>query len=248
MPLEHPFFKDARRSKQGFALLVITALFLAFSLTAAAIIDRTNATQQLKQREATRIQMKRISAALIQYYLFTYDSVSNPHPYPCPARYDLLETDVNFGAEVANCQATTTGVDDLAPSVVRGMVPVRALLPYGVDINDAFDAWNNRIMYVVDRNVARGGSGVAGTTITVQDYYTSNYFNSPNYIVLSYGQDGLGAIPRARTSVAVPCPVTPSLRQTNCDGDTTFSQSPFYTPPSADSALYFDDILIFYGQ
>lgn len=250
------FLSSRRGGESGFALVIIATLFIAFAVAAAAIMDHTNATEQLKQREATEAQLSRLTSALVQYYLFNGS-------YPCPASYGVVATDGTFGNPVDTftvCQAATipagSGVDLLAPggatNSLRGMVPVRALLPYGIDPNDAFDNWDNRVMYIVDRNLATGGSGtaaVAANRASVTEYNTGQLFRSPDFIVLSYGRDGLGAIPRTQTSVVVLCPAGGVLlRQTNCGSSGAFVQGPTFTPPNASSNVYFDDMLSFYGK
>lgn len=240
--------------EEGFALVVITALFVAFSLLAAAILDRSNATQQLILQNQTRAKISRISNALVQYYLF------NGRRYPCPAAYDVDVTDAAFGASMTSCDSVdpTSGGEVLtqtgaltASATVRGMVPVVALAPYGVTPMDALDAWNNRIMYAVDRGMTVA-AGAANATPTMRPLIadgTTTELTTADFVVVSYGKDGIGAIPRAQTYATVSCPSAyTSGREVNCDNSTTFVQYPPHTDPhysnsTTDLTSYYDDLV-----
>lgn len=235
-------------AQQGFALVIIAGLFLAFATIAAALMDRSNATQQLQNEQLTREKVQRISQAILQYSLF------NSNKYPCPAGLDIASTAATFGTEVANCHTgTPTGITIMSGSnTIRGAVPFVALVPYGLTLPDAFDAWNNRIIYVVDRAMTTPGSGTASsgaTRPTLTEINTSQTFRPPDYLVISYGRDGMGAIPRSSTTVAIAC-TDPSTvnRQENCDTDLPFIVGPIRTAAGVTNATYFDDILSFYGR
>ncbi len=242
------------QQQEGFALIVITALFVAFSLLAAAIIDRSTATQQLDLQNQTRIKLSRISNALVEYYIF------NGRHYPCPAPANVLETDVTFGVSISSCDSggPYSGADLLGASelTIRGMVPIAALSAYGISPSDAFDAWNNRIMYAVDRpmTVAGGTASSALARPVVVEPITGETFHSPDFVLISYGRDGIGAIPRSRTTATISCPSTyTSGREINCGTDlNTFIQMPPHTgsafdPTATDISAYFDDLLNFYS-
>lgn len=251
--------RHAAHREEGFALIVITALFVAFSLLAAAIIDRSSATQQLTLQYQTRAKLVRISNALVQYYLFT------GRRYPCPARYDLATTDASFGASMTSCDSVDPasggevlteiglGTDSVT---VRGMVPIAALAPYGISPADAFDAWNNRIMYAVDRGMTVAGASPSGTVNQrplIVDGATLEY-TTADFVVISYGKDGLGAIPKSQTSATISCPSTASTgREVNCDGDTAFVTHPphtdsHYSISTLDLTSYFDDLVVSFAM
>lgn len=228
-----------RSSQQGFALIVIAALLAAFGLAAAAIIDRHNATQALTKQEVTRAQITRLSSALVQYALF------NNNQYPCPARADLPTSNTDFGVSVTDCATNDANITVIAgSSVIRGMVPVRALVPFGIDPTDAIDGWNNKIMYVVERHLTTY-NGVATSRPAVVEQNSGLAFRPPDYMVVSYGRDGIGGIPWNYTTVAIPCTGT-GLRQSNCDDDLNFVQGPPMIASTVANENYLDDILAFY--
>ncbi len=239
-----------QQQQQGFALFIVAALFMAFALIAAAMIDRTTATQQIDMQLRTREQMARIYDALIQY------SVDHGDRYPCPADPAVAYTDPSFGAAVTNCESSVSGdMVHLTPVIssvsIRGMVPVRELLPYGIKSSDAFDMWNNRIMYVVDRQMTPNGTGTAGAAAnrpSVIDGITTETHKSPDFLLFSYGKDGLGATPKTQTSISIACGAMSAPRKENCNDDLIFTMRPMYTGPAATPALYFDDIILVFSR
>jgi hypothetical protein len=236
-------------SEQGFALIVIGALFVAFAMIAATVIDRTNATKQQSMIQRTQVQMSRLSEALLRY------SLDNNNRYPCPASPTLAISNTNFGFAITGCEASLgAGIVALTNgAMIRGMVPVTELLTYGADPSDAFDTWGNRIMYVVDRQMTPAGTPgtPAANRPTVADTSTGTTitYRSPDYILISYGRDAIGAIPKNGTAVATACNAgNGEMRMANCDTDLNFTVAPISTGPALTSAQYFDDLLLFYGR
>jgi hypothetical protein len=244
------------RHQQGFSLAIVAALFAAFAVAAVALIDRNVIGQQIDRQQITRTQLTRLSNALIQYAYY------NNGRYPCPASPKILLSDATFGQQYTR---TTVGCDtppvvgnpaldvlsNAAPAtteVVRGMVPVHDLVPFGIDNADAFDAWNDRIMYVVNRNQT-----VPSTAATVHPAVTELPLNVtlqvPDFLLVSYGPDKLGGFQRIQTSLAsalVACGST-NDRDENCDGDLTFYVASNFVPSSANAANYFDDVVTMYA-
>lgn len=234
------------QNQQGFALFIVAALFIAFALIASAMIDRTNATQQLALQKNTQEKLSKLSYALIRYALDHSDR------YPCPADPQIPVTDPTFGTAIAACETGVTGgVVELTGLVsIRGMVPVKELLPYGIDLNDAFDSWDNRIMININRNLTQAGDGsrpsgnlpvVSEAVLAVPDYLGSDF------LLISYGRDGIGATPKSAISVTIACTVDGSPRMANCDDDLGFSIRPIRMGPNVTAAEYYDDLVSFYA-
>ncbi len=266
--------------QSGFTIVVIAALFVAFAVVIAAVVERNNTLQNISRRNEAADQLNRLSYAIIEYSVFNKSGTNLL--YPCPALPNVLPSDANFGKEVtvanlyaADCSsvagdvvgnpsATVTGLEVLGAagsSTIRGMVPVQALTQYGIGINDAFDPWNNRIMYVVNRNVTRGASFAQATTITISNPRPAfATLPSPDFLLISYGRDGLGGIKRTSTTIGIPCGATATsaiYRYENCDSDATFYNTSSYiadganataTPPTSLNTFYFDDIVSYYRQ
>ncbi len=237
-------------SEHGFTMVVIAALFLAFSVIAAVIVERNTVVQQITRRDAAAAQLSRLANAILEYSVF--NKSGSVLLYPCPAASDQNENTSAFGTKTAGCDSGIPSGTALSGSMIIGMVPVQALAQYGISFNDAFDPWNNRIMYAVNRKLTTG-SPVLTTeqpnNPTITDSATSLAIASPDFILISYGRDGAGAIKRGSTSVSIACPTTGTpLRGQNCDGNTSFVIAPTNTTAAAGSTTYFDDILSYYRQ
>ncbi|MES2984160.1 MAG: hypothetical protein V4735_03130 [Pseudomonadota bacterium] len=241
--------------EQGFTLVVIAALFIAFAVIGAAAVERNTTAQQITRRTATAEQLTRLSNAIIEYSVFNRSGTTNI--YPCPARYDLDPSNASFGISYTGCYNTAPtasgGVVLTAGStdILRGMVPVQTLSQYGgINVNDAFDPWNNRIMYIVNRQMTSAlGTPVKANNPTVTEVTTSQTIAAPDFILVSYGRDGVGAYKRVDTTVAIGCAAASTERRLeNCDNDIAFNQGPTYTATNATTTTYFDDILSYYRQ
>ncbi len=249
-----------RRAEHGFTMVVIAALFIAFAVIAAVAVERNTTVQLITRRDAAVEQLNRLSNAIIEYSVF--NATGTTLLYPCPAAVDIDTTSASFGAAALNASSNCfnsaldpiSGITVLGTDVIRGMVPVQTLSAYGISINDAFDPWNNRIMYVVNRKLTKAATPTLATdqltNPTVSETRTTGQtIVAPDFILISYGRDGVGGIRRGATSVSIACAAASTvLRLENCDTDTAFNLNPTYTVASASAATYFDDILTFYRQ
>lgn len=243
------------RQREGYTLVVVAALFGAMAVAVAAYLDRGVATQQIDRQKDVRGQLSRLNSALAQYEYFN-------GRYPCPASIKKTPHDPDFGAPIANCHtgSVTTSPSAANPSsgiyqldnaqIIRGMVPVRALAAYGIDTEDALDPWNNRIMYVVNRNVTPGGSGQATVLPSLQQT-TGESLPNPSFLLISYGTDRRGAFARSQGSAdlnnstaVVACPGN-ELRSANCNTDLNFRIGPSFASSNATPGTYFDDTVSF---
>jgi hypothetical protein len=237
----------AQKKESGFALIIVAALFIAFAMVAAAMVDRTTATQQMDLRASTQAKLSKISYALIAY------SFANSGRYPCPASPSVLPTNAAFGSAVLSCEIDPPLIGtDIAPLTgsnnksLIGMVPVRELVPYGIVPEDAFDAWGNRILYVMHRDMTPSGDGVVDPN---ERLVVGVPYRESDFLLLSYGRDGIGATTRAMTTIAITCDfVSTDPRMENCNNDLVFSLTPVMAGPSVTAATYFDDVLSLYGR
>ena len=262
----HP---SSSHPEHGFTMVVIAALFIAFAVIASVAVERNTTVQLITRRDNAAAQLSRLSNAIIEYAVFNGSGTSLV--YPCPARLDLLTSDANFGKSVQTSEGyaqscSNTAGDVVGPpvttisgyipvmgavgsDVLRGMVPVQTLSGYGIGLNEAFDPWNSRIAYVVNRQLTAGGSKSQANNPTVADAVTGNAIPNPDFILISYGRDGVGAIKRGNTAVSIACTNgTATLRFENCDTDSAFVFAPTNTNAGTTGATYFDDIITYYRQ
>jgi hypothetical protein len=267
----------AHRTQAAFTMVVIAVLFVALSVIAAVAVERNTTLQLINRRNEASAQLSRLSYALLQYAVF--NKSGSTLLYPCPALLTVAATNSDFGKQVltsngyaANCSSTAgdTGANPsftsdglavmgvAATPTIRGMVPVHALAPYGISISDAFDPWDNRIIYIVNRTLTKeSASFLQAANPTISDPRPNVIATpAPDFILISYGRDGVGATKRNSTSVAISCSsASDIIRLENCDSDTSFLTTPIYTSDTASgtattvgNTAYFDDIVSYYRQ
>lgn len=249
-----------RRShhQHGYGLIVVAALFTAFAVVAAAILDRTTVAADLDRDLEARQQLSRLGIAMAKYARF-HDGL-----FPCPAQWNVVPTNVSFGAPVVNCQNTpaTAGTafqtgTATANKLLKGMVPVLSLAPYGIMPEDAFDPWGSRIMYTVNTDLTwvtpSPGGILDNDRPIVTDYITSEVVNDPrpDIMLTSYGKDRMGGYLRNQSSLAAPAITCVATVMTwpivqNCKGTNTYIRGPQLALSTTVTSEYYDDIVSTY--
>lgn len=237
-----------RRAQQGYGLIVIAALFTAFAVIAATMLDRNSAMADLRQQAQARAQLARLNTALARF------ANDNGGRLPCPAASNVLASAATFGQPVSTSCYTgsaPSGTGFLtgtatANSLLRGTVPVAALIPYGISLDDAFDPWGSRIHMTVVRDMT---VNAPSTTIlntnrpVVTDYITGLVVSpAPDVVLVSYGKDRMNGVSRTRTTAAITCSGT-ERRATNCDTTRNLVTGPLLTGAGIASTAYFDDFV-----
>ncbi len=191
---------------------------------------------------------------------------SNHHGrLPCPANLNDSENDATFGAEDDCSNATptsATGILTNAPSADEiwiGAIPTRTL---GLPERYMTDSWNNRITYVVRKDIATDGASLEtitaaglGSMIQIMDRQGNQInpddVNNPVlYLLLSHGKDKQGGYNRAggvtgqtvacRTAPSPPNP-EPTIDTENCNNDNVFVDVTL--SDSQDASQYFYDFV-----
>jgi len=269
------YYRHPSTSRDGFGLIVIAALFTAAALIGTAMIETKTATNELINQQSQRDELSRISRALNQYAL-RYGRL------PCPAQTSIPSTgmDMYYGTEVNNGQCTKNdfapspgmidayaGIDKLKKNgaeseMIRGMVPFKVLIPFGLTEDDAYDAYNNRIMYVVNRNLTNhtSSANIAVDRAVLTDAANGSASMEMDFLVINYGRDKMGGLSRGAQAINCADAIEPSLKSTtcqilpstpcpsdtpsgqNCNDDVSFIKKPRNL--SSDGAQYFDDDLI----
>jgi hypothetical protein len=173
---------------------------------------------------------------------------------------NVLPTAASFGVAITNChagQALPAGITGLPNNVaadpyIRGMVPVITLAPYGITLEDAFDQWGNRIMYVVDRNLVPTGTGTSSAIrATLTEWNLGTIMLAPDFLTISYGRDKLGGFPKGLASAtpAIACAASGTqIRDNNCNGALDFITGPNRTGSRVAVDNYFDDVVSSYSN
>ena len=210
--------------------------------------------------------------------------------YPCPASLTDTPTDTKYGHERCDDMSGVTpgesqnGVfmqtgqrsfafndpyttaddnnwenpgNENTPRVRIGFLPFRQL---GIDENDAYDGYGQRLMYAVTEHLTNSqnfqpyGGGIEilndeGKSIlsTANDDFTSTETANAHFLVFSYGEAGEGAY--SREGIRNPCNLDSgtSLQAANCDfsdGQAIFQTAEINT--RSDSTKQFDDELAYF--
>ncbi len=81
--------------------------------------------------------------------------------------------------------------------MIRGMVPFKALAPYGMSEGDVYDMAHNRLMYIVNRNLTQADplQNRARDRATIKDQRGVPFTSGADIVLIGYGPDKLGGIP-----------------------------------------------------
>ncbi len=243
---------SVRKHQQGYAMIVVAMLLVAFMAVVGALLEGDVVEEQIGRQARAREQLSTLIGALAEY------AVYNNNRYPCPARPDIAYTDATFGEEIDTCEAgaldagALDGIEGLpnnlaGSEIIRGIVPVRELAAYGITIDDAFDPWGDRIMYIVNRQLTPDGTSITATRPTLSEDTTSSTLEQPDLILISYGKDKVGGTVRSQIAPIAACPDLATVdAEENCDKSLVFMRKPLNISANATSATYFDDILMPY--
>ena len=166
------------------------------------VLTNQNYQQTLEKKKESQDRIEELQKAIE-----TYAAVFGH--YSCPSDPTLTEASAGFGVEAD----TATGCDDTAGlfvyedtppdpvlgRVVMGGVPVRTI---NTPFSNSYDSYGNRIMYAVTENLtytlaANGHIRIlrAYDPAVKVGNHTSDMFSTENaiYVLLSYGEDGVGA-------------------------------------------------------
>ena len=247
--------RSLHNAQEGFGIVVVALLFTAFSVVAAAMLDRSSVKTDMTRQRQVEAQLSRLSVALAKYARY------NAHRLPCPALPTIMPTDPTFGAAAYSVASTCyssvpSGIQEFGVSnkLFYGMVPVRELIPYGISYSEAFDPWGARIMYVVHRDVTPGTSNAAVAAASdaqrpdVRDYLTGQQVvPGPDTVLISFGRDRRGARLRTGTGIPMGCNSISERRDENCDtpltGDALFLRGPLLMGTETPANEYFDDTI-----
>jgi type II secretory pathway pseudopilin PulG len=228
--------------KRAYSLAEMAIVLAILGMLAGTFFDVKKFTTEAVNIKNINDQMQQIEEAIDTY-------IAKNGFLPCPARRtDLVDT-ANFG-KATDCFAaapsgtieTGTGVD----TIRIGVLPVRNL-----DLPDSmmFDPWNNRITYVVVKDLAKNSSSYDSFTTTATDVIRVNSANGNrihrsnlstmesivSWVAVSHGKDGRGAY--NYNGILKTC--SAALDQENCDDDNIFIDTA-YNPSSANP---FDDYI-----
>jgi prepilin-type N-terminal cleavage/methylation domain-containing protein len=244
------FFKPKRQ--YGFSIIEISVVMLVVSLFLMSIIGLSPIKEQEDTLKGNTQNIEAIEKAIQAFYRL------NGY-IPCPADPTLPISNPSFGLSTS-CSGAAGGTADVGAAgidqVRMGSVPTRTL---SISDKYMFDVWNNRIKYVVIKELAKSsalfsgyntvtpkvisivdGSSPAGVSITESNP------QQVAYILISHGKDGAGAYNYSGGGPNLPC-IAGNQDTYNCASLNTSSVVPYTFRDQAanltSGANYFDDII-----
>lgn len=239
------------RKNSGFSLIELTFVIVIVAMVISTIIFTTQARLDVARIYTTKERIQIIIDSIERY------AESFGH-LPCPAQMDAnRQTDNDYGWATGSAAAYATDPQGNCPQaisvashasgdIVKGMVPVKSLIP-ALDPQIAVDGWGNRFSYIIMENYSvrdnyAGTGSYTTASISIANHpntgsgYSSEATSEAVYVLISHGPNGHGAYrDRDGAQITISSPTNDDTE--NTDTDRVFSQS----MPLAE---YYDDILI----
>ncbi len=241
---------------QGFTLIellvVIVVIGIIFAMFSSALLSYIEKSRIYK----TQTRMEVIQDA-IDKFLNINDRL------PCPAPQNVGPGAPGFNVEIttpgipgalANCNvnASPAGAPVFTNGAVRlrtGAVPTRSI---NLPDEYALDAWGNKFRYTVTRDIASPGLyDNDGGRIAVRDSANLPTVNPPDtahYVVVSHGENGLGAFAESGAAVGGGCGATAAggLERQNCNNNRRYVST--LLKSDVLGAGYYDDFVVFKAE
>lgn len=155
--------KPAKINQKAFSLIELSIVILIISVFMASFINLLGSINSTDKYAETKAKMERVADAIIKYR-------NKNGVLPVPARIDLLPDDQMYGYFIENSDQQNSYAPDnmqeyLNGKMLYGMVPFVNL---GLNEEDAYDAWGNRISFIADA-YRLGGSKATRSSFKIFD-------------------------------------------------------------------------------
>jgi prepilin-type N-terminal cleavage/methylation domain-containing protein len=182
---------------QGFSLLELSVVLLIMGFVASALLSMGISQSTSSRYEYTENNMKEIERALGAFLL------ANSR-LPCPMPGSLAPDAADYGFEDTSASCADTYI--AAENIYAGAVPFAAL---GLPDSYMLDAWDHRILYVVDDRFTTTAAFLAAMpnapplgriTIMVSgdDVSGQRRTSQAAVVLVSHGANGYGAWPKTQ--------------------------------------------------
>lgn len=182
----------------GYTLLEMAIALAIIGFATGALYTTLTASYAIQTLSGTNSELDKIQSALDTF-------VAKNGYVPCPATRTAAVASATYGVATdctASAPAGTVDVGSGSAQIRIGVVPTRTL-----DLNDSdmLDGWNNRITYVVIKQLAQNGTNFTSYSNTTADSIiindsNGNRINAPLaddnhvvYLLISHGRSGHGA-------------------------------------------------------
>jgi prepilin-type N-terminal cleavage/methylation domain-containing protein len=171
----------ARNKKNGFNLIELSIVITIMGTLLAGGIQLLDANNQRQSIEITRDKQERINDALITYF------ISNGN-LPCPASPAQATSNDTYAQQQGSLGACTvpsgSSIVNPAANVFQGTLPTRTL---GLSDEFMYDGWGNKFSYIVY------SQNTPASNLEVQNLSGAQIATDIKYILISHGENGLGA-------------------------------------------------------
>lgn len=195
--------------KSGFTLLELSIVLVIMGVLLIPALNFLAVSQKASKVIEVRKDLKIISHALSSYYK-TYQKL------PAPALPHLNITDDDSGTAAkepyANMVDSKTDFDPVVTdTILYGAVPVETI---GLSYKYLTDAWGNKYSYYVRLNAVDDTPGPitmnSTTDIYTHDVNIGRDDDGTTFVIISHGEDGRGAYPKAGGSANSSADANPS--------------------------------------
>ena len=241
-------------NNKGFSLIELALAMIVIGVLATPFLQEYNLYSKRRISDQTQVSMG--VAGIVPQAMA--DFVNANDRYPCPADLSLAEDDPNHGQENCPpagapapgtctagggiCRTTGRDADGIGgpDPVLIGGVPYATL---NIPASASLDGWKRKITYVVSERMADGSVAPFDNTQGVIDIREQDGddlsptlvpgFGSQTYLLVSHGENGVGAFTTSGKLVA-PCPANGANGRDweNCDNDSRFE-----TPGMSNAAV-----------
>jgi len=170
----------AKQIPNGFNLIELSIVITIMGILLAGGIQLLDANNQRQSIEITRDRQERINDALTAYF------ITNSN-LPCPASPAQAVSNDTYAQQQGSLGACTvpsgSSIVNPATNIFQGAVPARTL---GLTDEFMYDGWGNKFSYVVyNQNTS--------STLEIQNLSGAQIATDIKYILISHGENGLGA-------------------------------------------------------
>lgn len=156
--------KPAKINQKAFSLIELSIVILIISVFMASFINLLGSINSTDKYAETKAKMERVADAIIKYR-------NKNGVLPVPARIDLPPDDQMYGYFIENSDQQNAYLPDNLTDYLVGGKMLYGMVPFvnlGLNEEDAYDAWGNRISFIADA-YRLGGSNPTRSAFRIYD-------------------------------------------------------------------------------
>jgi prepilin-type N-terminal cleavage/methylation domain-containing protein len=252
-----------KNKSSGFSLIEMTIVIMIFGVLVATGVSFLTSYELQAQNKMVKDRLSALNVALQSH-------VERFGVLPCPSSLVALPGSKEFGqamdcenqATSSRCAAdqsycietgrspkTLTNKNQTSARVRIGAIPARQInVPFDMTV----DHWGNRIIYIVTENLAQTPKifqdhDGAISVVDENGHSVITPEGSAAYVLISHGEDGIGAVSFNGGSVVAPCSNQKALDHENCNYRDSNTLSTFRAAflSNTESDNRYDDFILY---